>query len=262
MKSKAADARHRRNFLKTLSRGLAVLSAFEPDQPALILSELSAKLSLDPGTASRFLYTLEHLGYLRRESATGAYRLTARVLELGRSVHLQDELRVAARPVMEQVARETGETVSLAVRDGVDILVIDQVESRQPVAARGFLGERQPTYCTAQGKTLLAFAPLPQQQRLLSGIKFVAYGTRTIADRDSLESELKQIALRGYALNNDEMDAGVRAIAAPVCATAGDVVAALAIDVPASRVTLQELRAQYAELVISAAEHISKALGR
>ncbi len=95
------DARHQRNYVKTLARGLRVLSTFTPDTPQLTLSQLSKLLDMEPGTASRFVYTLEHLGYLRRDPVTRAYRLTSLVLELGRTVHQKDELVSAARPIME-----------------------------------------------------------------------------------------------------------------------------------------------------------------
>src|SRR5687768_4809866 len=104
MPARQNATRHQRNFLKTLDRGLRVMEAFTPKTPTRTLSELSRHLRLNPGTTSRFAYTLEYLGYLRREPATGAYRLTARVLDLGRTVHQQDELRAVARPVMEELA--------------------------------------------------------------------------------------------------------------------------------------------------------------
>lgn len=261
-KSKAAsrDRRHQRNYLKTLARGLRVMSAFTPDQPTLTLSALASQLSLDPGTMFRFVYTLEYLGYLRREPESGAYRLTSRVLELGRSVHQNDELRSAALPFMEELARATEETVSLAVRDGLDILVVAQVESRRPVTVRGWLGERQPTYCTAQGKTLLAYLPPAEQEQLLAALKLEAYGPRTITDRAALQSELRQTAQRGYALNNDEMDAGLRAVAAPVFSHSGAIIAALSIDAPVTRISLQDLRSRFAGPVMECAAAISRAL--
>jgi IclR family pca regulon transcriptional regulator len=273
---KANDPRHQRNFLKTLDRGLRVLSTFTPQTPALTLTELSKKLSLDPGTTFRFAYTLEHLGYLRRDPHTGAYSLTARVLEMARAVHRQDDLRASALPFMAALSSETGETVSLAVRDGAEIVVLEQVQSPKPVTVRRALGDRQPVYCTAQGKVLLAYASPFEQAQVLDKLKLKAYGPRTLTDRAALEADLRRTRQRGYALNNDEMNAGLRAVAAPICsgpdraildraipdrAIPDRVIAALSVDVPTVRMTLADLQERVAERVMKTAAEISRVLG-
>jgi IclR family pca regulon transcriptional regulator len=258
--AKATDNRHKRNFLKTLDRGLRTLEAFTPQQPALTLSELARQLRLDPGTAFRFAYTLEHLGYLRREPASGAYRLTGRVLDLGRAVHPQEDLRAVAQPFMAALAAEVEETVSLAVRDGAEIIVLAQVESPRPVTVRRRLGERQPAHCTAQGKVLLAYLPEADQAALLKTMRLAAYGPRTLTNASALVTELRRARQRGYALNNDEMEAGLRAIAVPICA--GDqVIAALSVDMPVGRLSLAEMQARYQPPLAQAAAQISAALG-
>ncbi len=260
MHAKLNDARHKRNFLKTLDRGLRVMAAFTPETPTLTLSELSQRLRLEPGTTSRFAYTLEHLGYLRREPVTGAYRLTARVLDLGRTVHQQDELRALARPVMEALARVAEETVSLAVRDGAEIVVLEQVESRKPVTVRRRLGERQPAYCTAQGKVLLAHLPPAERQALLATMTLTAHGPRTLTRLPDLQADLRRTLQRGYAINNDEMEAGLRALAAPITA-GGQAVAALSIDMPAGRMPMHEMQTTFNAPLLAAAAKISAALG-
>ena len=260
MTAAASDSRHKRNFLKTLDRGLRVLDAFSPDKPALTLSELSGRLKLDPGTVFRFVYTLEHLGYLRRE-AGGAYRLTARVLDLGSSVQQAAELRAAALPHMEELARRVEETISLAVRDGGEIMVLEQVESRQPVTVRRRLGDRQPVYCTAQGKALLAHLPAAEQQAVLDALDLRAHGPRTITSLAGLRAELRRVQQRGYAINNDEMDAGLRAIAMPIRARGG-VLAALSIDAPASRLSMAEMQADFSGPLAEAVAKIEAVIGK
>lgn len=260
MSARANENRHKRNFLKTLDRGLRVLRAFTPEQPALTLSELARRLALEPGTAFRFAYTLEHLGYLRREPGSGAYRLTARVLDLGRAVQPQDDLRSVARPFMEALGRAVEETVSLAVRDGAEIVVLEQVESPRPVTVRRRLGERQPAHCTAQGKVLLAYLPEGEQRALLRSMRLTAYGPRTLTSAAALQAELRRTRQRGYALNNDEMDAGLRAVAVPICAPGGQV-AALSVDMPVGRMTMAEMQASFRPRLAEAAAKISAALG-
>jgi len=237
------ENRHKRNFLKTLDRGLRALEAFTPEQPALTLSELSRRLALDPGTAFRFAYTLEHLGYLRRDPASGAYRLSGRVLDLAQAVRPQADLRAAARPHMEALSREVEETVSLAVLDGTEIVVVEQVESPRPVTVRGRLGERQPAHCTAQGKMLLASLPEPELRARLQSLPLRAYGPRTITRLAALQAELRRTRQRGFALNNDEMAAGLRAVAVPV-----------------GRLSLADMQARYQPRLAQAAARIAAAL--
>jgi IclR family transcriptional regulator, pca regulon regulatory protein len=256
----AAANRHKRNFLKTLDRGLQVLAAFSPEQPALTLSEMASRLNLDPGTVFRFVYTLEHLGYVRRQP-NGAYRLTSRLLDLARPVDAPGEMRAMALPHMEALAVEVEETVSLAVLDGGEIVVLAQVESPKPVTVRSRLGDRQPAYCTAQGKVLLAHLPPTALDSVLQSLDLRAYGARTITSRVALRAELRRTIQRGYAVNNDEMDAGLRALAVPVQGRDGAVAAALSIDVPTGRMSMAELQAGCLAPLSAAAGRISQALG-
>jgi IclR family pca regulon transcriptional regulator len=253
--------RHQRNFLKTLARGMQVMSAFTPERPALSLSELAEQMRLDPATIYRFVYTLEHLGYVRRDPATRTYWLTSRIHDLGRAVDQPGELRAAARPYLEEMAQQTDETVELAMREGTDIVVLDTIESRQRVAVRGWVGKHLPAYCTAQGKVLLACLPPAEQAQLLDEVKLQALGPHTIADRAALEKELRRTAKRGYGLNNNEMNIGIQAIAAPIRARADHVAAALGIAMPIGRMTMGEMEDRFAKCVMTYAARISAALG-
>lgn len=256
-----SQVRHQRNYLKTLARGVQVLSAFTPGQPSLSLSQLAQALSLDPATIYRFVYTLEHLGYLRRDPAARTYSLTSRVLDLARAVDQPDELRSAARPYLEELAQQTEETVELAVRDGTSLIVVATIESQQRVAVKGWVGRHLPTYATAQGKVLLAsLAPL-EQKPLLDEMKLEAIGPNTITSRAALERELRLTAKRGYGLNDDEMNTGIRAIAAPIRSHTGAVVAALGVALPIGRMSMDEMEAQLAKTVMKYADKISAALG-
>jgi DNA-binding IclR family transcriptional regulator len=254
-------SRSQPNQLKTLARGLRVLSAFTPEHPTLSLTELAGFMALDPATVSRFVSTLEQLGYLRRDSQTRAYWLTARVLDLGRAVDQSNELRALARPYLETLAEKTGETVELAAREAGQLVVMETIESRQRVAVRGWVGRHLPLYCTAQGKVLLAELAPTGLAQILDELDLEALGPNTITNRVSLEKELKRTAKRGYGLNNNEMNIGIQAIAAPIRSHTGSVDAALGIAMPIGRMTISEMEAQLATTVIECADKISKALG-
>jgi IclR family pca regulon transcriptional regulator len=181
------------------------------------------------------------------------------VLDLAQAVRPQADLRAAARPHMEALSREVEETVSLAVLDGTEIVVVEQVESPRPVTVRGRLGERQPAHCTAQGKMLLASLPEPELRARLQSLPLRAYGPRTITRLAALQAELRRTRQRGFALNNDEMAAGLRAVAVPVAA-GGQVVAALSVDVPVGRLSLADMQARYQPRLAQAAARIAAAL--
>lgn len=247
--------------LKTLARGLRVLSAFTPARPALSLTQLAEVMALDPATVFRFVSTLEQLGYIRRDSQTRLYWLTSRLLDLGRAVDPANELRAVARPHLEALAEKTGETVELAAREVGQIVVVDTIESRQRVAVRGWVGRHLPVYSTAQGKVLLADLPAFELAKVLDGLTLEAFGPTTITNRAALEKELRRTAKRGYGLNNNEMNLGIQAIAAPIRLPAGAVGAALGIAMPVGRMTLGEMENQLAATVIEFADKISTALG-
>lgn len=249
------------NQLKTLARGLRLLTAFTPEQPALSLSALAQFMALDPATVLRFASTLEQLGYLRRDADTRAYWLTSRVLDLGRAVDASHELRAVARPYLETLAERSGETVELAVRQAGQIVVVETIESRQRVAVRGWVGRQLPAYSTAQGKVLLAELPAGELASILDELKLEAFGPTTITNRAALEKELRRTSKRGYGLNNNEMALGIQAIAAPIRSRAGLVSAALGIAMPVGRMTLSEMEDQFAATVIDYAGKISAALG-
>ncbi|MGQ0603261.1 MAG: IclR family transcriptional regulator [Anaerolineales bacterium] len=256
-----SQVRHHRNYLKTLARGVQVLSAFTPGQPSLSLSQLAEAMSLDPATVYRFVSTLEHLGYLRRDPAARTYSLTSRVLDLARAVDQPDELLTAARPYLEELAQQTEETVELAVRDGVSLIVVATIESQQRVAVRGWVGKHLPTYVTAQGKVLLASLSPLEQKQLLDEMKLEAFGPNTITSQAALERELRLTASRGYGLNDNEMNIGIQAIAAPIRSHIGAVVAALGVAMPIGRMSVNEMEAQLAKMVMKYAGKISAALG-
>jgi IclR family pca regulon transcriptional regulator len=148
----------------------------------------------------------------------------------------------------------------LAVRDGAEIVVIEQVESPRPVTVRRRLGERHPAHATAQGKVLLAHLPPAEQAALLQSMPLPAYSPRTITSRAALEAELRRTLQRGYAVNNNEMDAGLRALAVPIYEPPGQIAAALSIDVPVGRLSLAQMQAALLAPLRAAAADLTAAL--
>jgi IclR family transcriptional regulator, pca regulon regulatory protein len=246
---------------QSLERGLAILSAFSPDRPALGISELARELSLTRSTTHRYVATLASLRYLEQDAATRRYRLGPRVLDLGFSVLGSLELREIAAPHLRQLTDTTGHTSNLAIRDDTDVILIDRVRGRPgPYHHLEFslhVGSRLPSYCSATGKALLAFLPRADLDRLLERIELVQRGPRTLTDKKSLSAELEQIRRTGIATNDEELESALRSIAAPVRSRSGQVVAAVNVSIPWSPAPISDLVTQLGPTIQATARQIA-----
>lgn len=251
------DTRHERNYLKTLARGLRVLTAFTPVNPELSLTDIAEFLDVSPSTANRFTYTLEEVGYLERDPVTKLYRVTPQVYALTISLVGPRNLREKSRPYMERLRDRTGETVVLSVRDGVDIVVVEVVETRHTLAPRGWVGGRMPLYCSAMGKAILSYIPEPELTRTVDMITFTQRTPKTISNRLEFLQDLEKTRKRGWSLNNEEFIVGVISLAAPIFYSNNKIAAAICIDVPSARINSQEQIIRLGEEVAQIAGEIS-----
>jgi DNA-binding IclR family transcriptional regulator len=251
------DSKHERNYLKTLARGLRVLTAFTPVKPELSLTDIAEFLNVDPSTASRFTYTLEELGYLERDPQTKLYHVTPQVYAFAISLVGPRDLRQISLPYMEHLRDRTGETVVLSVRDGIEIVIVEVVETHHTLAPRGWVGGRAPVYCSAMGKAMLAHLPEPELARALDMITFTPLTPNTITDRLSFIKDLDKTRERGWALNNEEFSVGVVSVAAPIFSGEHKVTAAICIDVPSARINDETHLQRLAEEVTHVTGEIS-----
>ena len=248
-------------FSQSLERGLAVLSSFTAERPELGISDLARMLSLTRSTTHRYVATLAALGYLHQDDASRKYRLGPRVLDLGFAVLGSLELREIAAPHLRRLAETTGHTANLAIRDDTDSILIDRVRGR-PCRYHHFefslhIGSRLPLYYSATGKTLLAFLPRPDLDRLLDRIDLTQRGPRTLTDRAALVAEVEQVRRTGIAVNDEELDSALRSIAAPVRSRTGEVVAAVNLAIPWSPVPMGELVTQLGPPIQATARQIA-----
>jgi IclR family transcriptional regulator, pca regulon regulatory protein len=248
-------------FSQSLERGLAILSAFKPDQPWLGITELARELGLTRSTTHRYVATLTSLRYLEQDGSTRKYRLGPRVLDLGFSMLGSLELREVAAPHLRQLTDSTGHTSNLAIRDDTDVILIDRVRGRpgryHHLEFTLHVGSRLPSYCSATGKALLAFVPRPDLDRLLDRMDLVPRGPRTLTDRNALMDELEQVRRTGLATNDEELESALRSIAAPVRARSGAVVAAVNVAIPWSPAAMSELVAQLGPAIQATAQQIA-----
>jgi IclR family transcriptional regulator, pca regulon regulatory protein len=249
---------------QSLERGLAILSTFTPDRPALGISELARKLTLTRSTTHRYVATLARLGYLQQDDATRKYRLGPRVLDLGFSVLGSLELREIAAPHLRRLTDTTGHTSNLAIRDDTDVILIDRVRGRpgryHHLEFSLHVGSRIPAYCSATGKALLAFLPRPDLNQLMERIDLIQRGPRTLTDKKALLAELDQVRRTGVAVNDEELDSALRSIAAPVRSRSGEVVAAVNVAIPWSPAAMNDLASRLGPTVQATAAEIAARL--
>jgi IclR family pca regulon transcriptional regulator len=212
-------------------------------------------------TSLRIASTLEGAGYLRRDPETKRYRPSLKVLQLGFSALRSMDIRQSARPYLDRLSKETGETVSLAVLDGLEIVYVDRIRNRQIVGVVLGMGSRLPAHCTSMGKAMLAYLPEDQLKTRLNGAVLAACTGNTIVEIDSLEADLAKVRRRGYAVNNQELAVGLRAVAAPIWGEHGQVVAAINISGSTETISRSRLKQELVPLLSKTAAEISQSLG-
>jgi DNA-binding IclR family transcriptional regulator len=246
--------------IQAVERVVAILGAFSPEQPELGVTEIAERLGLHKSTVHRFLVNLEASGLVERNARSQRYRLGLRIFELGGQVLQQMSLWDEALPFLEGLVRDSGETGHLAVLDGGEAIYIEKVEARRALRIPSAMGRGYPAHATSLGKVLLADLSFPAVREILAERGMAAYTPHTIADPERLEAELQRIREQGYAVDDEEYDEGLRCIGAPILDHTGQVVAAIGIGGPVTRVTPARVDA-LADLVMSAARGLSRRLG-
>jgi IclR family pca regulon transcriptional regulator len=226
--------------VRSLERGLAVIRAFDADHPRLTLSQVADLCGLPRAAARRSLLTLADLGYVRTDGRH--FALTARVLELGYAYLAGLTLPQLAEPHLRQLVEHTGESSSLCVLDGDDVVYVARVPTRRIMAATITVGTRFPAHVTSVGRVLLADLPDDEIGTRLARADLRPLTSRTLVSPARLRAELGRVRRQGYAVVDQELEEGLRSVAAPVRGRDGDVVAAVNIPVPAGRTSLEAVR--------------------
>jgi IclR family transcriptional regulator, pca regulon regulatory protein len=251
-------------YSQSLERGLAILGCFTPARPVLGIADIADELGMSRSTTHRYVITLVALGYLE-QGASRKYRLGLRVTDLGMSALNSTGLREHARPYLEELRQRTSYTTSLGVLDGSDVLYVDRARSfrrgQNQIDLGLQAGSRVPAYSTAMGKMLLAHLPEGQLRDVLAETKTTKRGPNTITSKRALRQELESVNENGFAVDDEELTAGLYAIAAPVRNDSRDVVAAVALAAPSSMIALDELVDALVPHLVTTADRISARLG-
>jgi IclR family pca regulon transcriptional regulator len=231
----------------------------EVDGPAS-LGSIVATTGWSKPAVYRLVRTLETVGALRQQEGKG-YVLGPALITLGQAAMRATGLQQIARPYIERLAEQIGETVVLTVLDGDEVVYLDRIESDQILIPRTRLGSRLPAYCTSTGQALLAGLDDEEVVRRVGDREFEKRGPNTLRDTRELLARLAEVRRRGFALNDEELTIGHRAVAAPVRNHTDAGVAAISISVPAARVANSELMRFAEEALVPTAHDISVALG-
>lgn len=224
------------------------------------VTDIGRELGLPKSTVHRLLSTLEAYGLVEQNPETALYRLGLRLFELGSVVLKNMNLRRIALPIIQELSARCGETVHLGVLSDWEVLSIEEAESPLTLKATVYIGKRAPLHCTAVGKALLAFLKENELEAIIAAKGLKKYTENTITDPALLKEHLSQIRARGFAVDNEEHELGVRCVGAPVFDHEGKVVASISASGPSFRITEDRVN-ELALEVIAAAQRISGALG-
>ena len=247
-----------RRSVQSVDRALDLLEALAASEGEVSITSLASRTSLHVSTVHRLLTTLLRRGYVRQNPETSRYYTGAKLATLAEGRSRFNELRHRARPILRALTEQTRETSNLVVLDDVMVVYIETVPSPHVVRMFTTIGNRVPLHATGAGKTLLAWLPADRRDALIERIELRAHTARTIVEKASLRRALEEIRERGYAIDDEEFDEGVRCVAVTVGAI-GAPLAAISVSAPASRMTRQRC-GELAPLLRRAATELAEAM--
>jgi IclR family pca regulon transcriptional regulator len=248
------------DFVTALARGLDVLSCFNADHRRMTLTQVAARTGLTRGTSRRFLLTLEKLGYLTSDGKQ--FSLTTKVLVLANAYLTSFGLGEPAKQILKRVAQEVGESCSMAVLEGSQIVYVGRADAPRSFATALNLsiGSRIPAHASSLGRVLLAGLDKAELDDWLARNPLFSITERTITDPAKWLAAISEVRQQGYAIINGEMEIGLRSICVPVVNRDGRTIAALNVATLTARTSLEELRKNFLPVMRIAAAEIARVL--
>lgn len=231
------------DFVSGFARGLRVIEAFEEAQPRMSISDVARSTGLDRATARRCLLTLAELGYADYDGKF--FTLTPKILRLGHAYLATTPLTRIVQPFLDRLSEEVGQSVSVSVLDGTDIVYVARAARKRVMSINLAPGSRLPAYCASMGRVLLAALPADDCRAVLAKSQLRAFTARTKTDPDALMEEFARVRAQGYAVIDQELELGLCSIAVPLINDRGRTVAALNIGAPAVTISADLLTERF-----------------
>ncbi|MBU8918050.1 IclR family transcriptional regulator [Bacillus sp. FJAT-29953] len=247
-------------LIQSIERAADVLEIFLTTNSELSVKEISEKVNLSKSTVHGIIKTLEHRGYLQQNPDDLKYRLGIKLFELGNFVGKHLDIRSIARPIIKDLVNELNETVHLVLLNRNEIIYIEKEDGPRTLTMYSHIGKRAPVHCTGVGKAILANLSDQEVDRLLSIQNLQSFTEFTMTDKEEIKNHLKSIRECGYAVDDEEIELGLKCIAAPIFNHQGNVIASISCAAPKIRLDEERLPKVIAGIRKAALE-ISKALG-
>ena len=245
--------------ITALQRGLRLLQLFSESPRGLSAKQVAGRSRLPVSTVHRFLANLEGGGFLNRGSDS-VYHLGFACFAIGQAALGQLDIRRVSLPYLEELNRQTRETIHLTMRHGLSAVYVEKLDSPEPLRIHSRIGAAVPLFCTAVGKVMLAHMPDNEREQLLPKLALKRLTPNTVGNLQQLEAEIYRVRKNGYACDLEEHELHIRCIAAPIWDHTGRVNASLSITAPVVRMAVTRLR-QLAPMIQSAGLQISRELG-
>jgi DNA-binding IclR family transcriptional regulator len=255
--SKAPVERYR---IHVIDRAAQILDCFGFDHQELSVSEIGAKTGLHRSTAHRILMALEYNDLIKQNPSTGKYHLGIKLFKLGHQAVSQLNLREICRPFLSRLMNDTKETIHLAVLDDDQVLYLDKVEGPHALRMPSRVGRYIPTYCTSLGKAMLSCLDDQEVKSILRRQTLKPHTENTVKNINQLLADLGSVRKRGYAVDNEEIEIGLRCVGAPLRDYTGGMVGAISVAAPSARLS-EKNTPVIGRMVIAIAAEISQKLG-
>jgi IclR family pca regulon transcriptional regulator len=249
------DAMTDPSFMTSLARGLAVVQAFSDSRKPQTIANISQKTGIPRAAVRRCLHTLRELGYVDAE--LNNFSLRPKVLTLGYSYLSSTPLTVSAQPYLNDISRTLNESSSMAVLEDGEVLYVARAATSRVMSVALNTGSRLPAYCTSLGRVMLAHLPPDELEQYLAKTKLRAMTENTVVNQKRLREILADVRRDGYAINDEELELGLRSIAVPVRGASGQVLAALNVGAQAARVSVKQLEKEFLPVLVRGAQELA-----
>jgi IclR family transcriptional regulator, pca regulon regulatory protein len=233
------------DFVGGFAKGLKVIEAFGEESPRLSIADVSRQTGLDRATARRCLLTLVDLGFAYYDGKF--FSLTPRILRLGHSYLSATPLPKIVQPYLDQLSEAVGQSASVSVLDGGEIVYIARASLRRVMSISLTTGSRLPAYCSSMGRVLLASRPEQEARDILGRGNLRPLTRYTRFEKDDLIEEIRSVRQQGFAVIDQELELGLCSIAVPLINSRQATVAALNIGAPAAQIDASELPQRFLE---------------